>query len=358
MPLHSWLPAAMVAPTPVSALLHAVAVVKSGVFGVLRVAGFVFGWEVMREHGLDLMLAASPAPRSCSPRSSPCGRTTSRRGWPIRRSGTFLHRARRGAALAGRAARRGAAPGDARDDEDHPLLLRRRDLRAHPSDRDLAARRLGRKMPWTFGAFAVGALGLAGMPPVNGFVSKWWLCLGTLEAGQQALGLAVFLLSGLLNAGYLFPIVVRAFFASRRAAHDGGAWGESRAEAGEASPWMVVPLVTGPGAGAGRVPGFSIPFFELARRVVRGGHRRRRAGAPEPDPAKPIHWILLGLLNAASLGPHYFGPEHPHPACLGRGAVVLRRLYGFVGCILIIVVSKALGKALLQKREDYYERDR
>ena len=58
MPLHSWLPAAMVAPTPVSALLHAVAVVKSGAFGVLRVTGFVFGPETMRAHGLDILLAS------------------------------------------------------------------------------------------------------------------------------------------------------------------------------------------------------------------------------------------------------------------------------------------------------------
>jgi multicomponent Na+:H+ antiporter subunit D len=57
MPLHSWLPNAMVAPTPVSALLHAVAVVKSGVFGVVRVAGFVFGPELMQREGLNLILA-------------------------------------------------------------------------------------------------------------------------------------------------------------------------------------------------------------------------------------------------------------------------------------------------------------
>jgi multicomponent Na+:H+ antiporter subunit D len=47
MPIHGWLPAAMAAPTPVSALLHAVAVVKSGVFAVTRVVGYVFGVDVM-----------------------------------------------------------------------------------------------------------------------------------------------------------------------------------------------------------------------------------------------------------------------------------------------------------------------
>jgi multicomponent Na+:H+ antiporter subunit D len=68
MPLHSWLPRAMVAPTPVSALLHAVAVVKSGVFGVIRVVGFVFGPQTMQAFDLNLILPYSPAPPSCWPR--------------------------------------------------------------------------------------------------------------------------------------------------------------------------------------------------------------------------------------------------------------------------------------------------
>jgi drug/metabolite transporter (DMT)-like permease len=71
---------------------------------------------------------------------------------------------------------------------------------------------------------------------------------------------------------------------------------------------------------------------------------------------KPIHWILLALLNLGTLALYFFGPEHPHPHAWDA-IPLFYAAYGFVGCVLIIVVSKALGKALLQKREDYYDRD-
>ena len=72
---------------------------------------------------------------------------------------------------------------------------------------------------------------------------------------------------------------------------------------------------------------------------------------------KPLHWILLGLLNAVTLVLHYFGPEHPHPQAWDT-VPLFYAFYGFTGCILIIVVSKALGKVALQKGEDYFdERD-
>ncbi len=71
---------------------------------------------------------------------------------------------------------------------------------------------------------------------------------------------------------------------------------------------------------------------------------------------KPIHWILLGLLNAATLVLHYLGPEHPHPQAWDA-VPLFYAFYGFTGCIVIIVVSKALGKAALQKPEDYYDDD-
>ena len=87
-------------------------------------------------------------------------------------------------------------------------------------------------MPWTMGAFTLASIGLVGIPPVNGFMSKWYLGLGALESGQTIV-LIILLISGLLNAGYFFPIVYRAFFKES----------EEFKSSKEASKWMVAPLV-------------------------------------------------------------------------------------------------------------------
>jgi multicomponent Na+:H+ antiporter subunit D len=91
---------------------------------------------------------------------------------------------------------------------------------------------IGRVMPWTMGAFTVGAVGLVGIPPLNGFISKWQLGLGALQAGE-ILPLAVLMLSGLLNAGYFAPIIYRAFLKTPAVPY----------QHREASPVMVIPIV-------------------------------------------------------------------------------------------------------------------
>ena len=118
---------------------------------------------------------------------------------------------------------------------------------------------IGRAMPWTMGAFALASLGLAGVPPVNGFVSKWYLGLGALEAGSVAV-VTILLISGLLNAGYFVPIVYRAFFKQS----------ESYKSIGEASAWMVVPLVLAACLSAllGLMPDLFFHFFTLAQRIA------------------------------------------------------------------------------------------
>jgi len=109
------------------------------------------------------------------------------------------------------------------------------------------------------GAFALASLGLAGIPPVNGFISKWYLVQGTLDTGQVVYA-ATFLLSGLLNAGYLLSIVCRAFFTRS----------DKFAKFGEASPLMVIPLLLTAvfslllGLFPDRVP----YFYQLASRVA------------------------------------------------------------------------------------------
>jgi multicomponent Na+:H+ antiporter subunit D len=91
---------------------------------------------------------------------------------------------------------------------------------------------IAKVMPWTMAAFTIGSMGLAGIPPVNGFVSKWYLASGALEGGMLV-PVIIFVVSGLLNVGYFFPIIQRAYF------RKGGPELEGHTEA---SPFMVVPL--------------------------------------------------------------------------------------------------------------------
>lgn len=233
MPLHSWLPTAMAAPTPVSALLHAVAVVKSGVFGVMRVVGFVFGPGVMRSFGLDdillvlagatIILASLLALREDNLKRRLAYSTVGHLSYivlgaallsPVSFGGGMLHIATHATMKITLFFCAGAI------------------YVAHHRENVSELDGIGKAMPWTMGAFTVGALGLAGIPPVNGFVSKWLLGAGALDA-QSAAALVVLLVSGLLNAGYFFPIVLRAFF---RESHEFQKYDE-------ASPLMVVPIV-------------------------------------------------------------------------------------------------------------------
>jgi len=212
MPLHSWLPQAMVAPTPVSSLLHAVAVVKSGVFGILRTVFFVFGIGLFREARLDvvliwvigfsIVLASISALRQDVLKRRLAYSTISQLGYitlgavmltPEGITGGLMH------LLA------------------HALMkitlffcagiIITQTGRTRISQLDGIAHRL----PWTMSAFAVASLGMVGIAPVCGFVSKWYLLLGGLD--RYGWGpVALLFGSGLLNAAYFFPIVTRAFF--------------------------------------------------------------------------------------------------------------------------------------------------
>lgn len=263
MPLHSWLPAAMVAPTPVSALLHAVAVVKSGAFGVLRVVGFVIGPVMMTAYGLDVVLACFAGATILLASIIALRQDNLKKRLAYSTVGHLSYIVL-GCALAAP----GALLGSILHLSAHALMkitlffcAGAIQVHAHRSEIS-SLNGLGRAMPWTFGAFAIGSLGLAGIPPVNGFISKWWLVVGSMEAGKIAI-LCVFLLSGILNAAYFFPIVIRAFFMSPP---DDTKDSVQR----EASPWMVVPLcVTALLAVVfGLFPNYPIAFFDLANGIV------------------------------------------------------------------------------------------
>ena len=212
MPLHSWLPAAMVAPTPVSALLHAVAVVKAGTFGCVRLVHYVFGIDLLRAMGADTVLAAVAALTILLASVRALGEQNLKRRLAYSTVSQLSYIVL-GAAIGSTAAIAGAmfhivAHGFMKITlffcagaiyiKTHKLEIT-----------DLAG--LGRQMPITFGAFTLGALGLAGTPLCVGFISKWQLGAGALESGQ-AVFLAVLVASGILNFAYFFPVVYTAFF--------------------------------------------------------------------------------------------------------------------------------------------------
>ena len=264
MPLHSWLPAAMVAPTPVSALLHAVAVVKSGAFGVLRITGFVFGPETMRNEGLDVVLACF-AGATILLASLIALRKDDLKARLAYSTVGHLSYIVMGAALASITAYTGGLLHlSAHALMKITLFFCAGAIIVHAHKTKVSELNgLGRSMPWTFGAFAIGSIGLAGLPPLNGFISKWWLGTGSLEAGQGIV-LAIFLLSGLLNAGYFFPILLRGFFRSPAEAD------KESLPTSEATPWMVVPLCLTALLAVvfGLFPNFPLPLFAFAREVA------------------------------------------------------------------------------------------
>jgi formate hydrogenlyase subunit 3/multisubunit Na+/H+ antiporter MnhD subunit len=211
MPLHSWLPAAMVAPTPVSALLHAVAVVKAGVFGFVRAFGYVIGPGVLADVGADVVVGALAAITVIGASLIALRQDNLKRRLAF---STVAHLSYivLGLSLAGVTAWTGGLLHLA----NHAalkitLFFCAGALHAGPHlDAVSELDGVGRRLPVTMGAFALASAGLAGLPPMGGFVSKWFLVLGAFEVGRWPLAAAL-LLAGLLSAGYLFPVVHRAF---------------------------------------------------------------------------------------------------------------------------------------------------
>lgn len=221
MPLHAWLPGAMVAPTPVSALLHAVAVVKAGVFCVLRIFRDGFGLEnlawvkslggispsawvtiiavftmltasllALRQEGLKARLAYSTVGQLAYIVLGASLLT------PLAFTGATLHIAMHAVGKITLFFCAGA------------IYV----ASGKTTIREL--RGIGRTMPITMGAFFIGSLAVIGLPPTGGFISKWHLVLGAWDAGGQTglMVLSAYLLSSFLNACYFLPIVYHAFF--------------------------------------------------------------------------------------------------------------------------------------------------
>jgi multicomponent Na+:H+ antiporter subunit D len=215
MPFHRWLPAAMVAPTPVSALLHAVAVVKAGVFTVLKISVYIFGVDFIRETGAAdwLIWFAAATIILASLRAIQKNNLKARLAYSTISQLSYIVL---GALLANRWGIIGGGMHIAMHAFGKITLFFGAGaimVAAHKTEIS-QMKGLGRTMPVTFGAFLVGTLSIIGLPPAGGAWSKWFLGLGTLEAGEYGL-LAVLMLSSLLTLVYLLEIPVKAFFLPR-----------------------------------------------------------------------------------------------------------------------------------------------
>jgi multicomponent Na+:H+ antiporter subunit D len=237
MPFHHWLPGAMVAPTPVSALLHAVAVVKVGVFCTTRMMLYGFGVDLMSLLnlgiptayfvGFTVVMASVIALTKDNLKARLAYSTVSQLSYiilgvclltPHGITGGLIHIANHAFSKI-------------------TLFFCAGSIYVATHKKNISEMSgLARSMPFTFGAFAVASLSMIGAPPVAGFVTKWELLLGTIESGSFGI-ILILLASTLLNVGYFAPVAYKAFFGKRPA-------GEPYVGIKEAPLSMVIPLCT------------------------------------------------------------------------------------------------------------------
>src|SRR5215469_15925303 len=258
MPFHNWLPSAMVAPTPVSALLHAVAVVKVGVFSTVRVMLYVFGVDLM--HSLNLgrptayfvsitiVVGSIVALSKDNLKARLAYSTVSQLSYiilgvalltPAGIQGGLIHIANHAFSKITLFFCAGAIY----------VATHKKNISEMSG--------LGRAMPITFGAFALASLSMIGAPPVAGFVTKWYLLNGAFDAGSVGI-IVILLASTLLNAAYFAPVVYQGFFGKQSEA-------DAHHQYTEAHPAMVIPLTITAAISVliGLYPNFLMKFVHL-----------------------------------------------------------------------------------------------
>nr|MBF0222857.1 monovalent cation/H+ antiporter subunit D family protein [Desulfobulbaceae bacterium] len=257
MPFHHWLPGAMVAPTPVSALLHAVAVVKVGVFSTTRVMLYVFGVDTMDALnlgiptayfvGFTILMASVIALSKTNLKARLAYSTVSQLSYiilgvalltPAGISGGLIHIANHAFSKITLFFCAGAIY----------VATHKKDISEMSG--------LGKTMPFTFAAFGIASLSMIGAPPVAGFVTKWYLLVGSMQAHQIGI-LLILLSSTLLNVAYFAPITYNAFFGKRPK-------GEKFEGIKEAPLSMVIPLCIAAFISVliGIFPGFMMNFVK------------------------------------------------------------------------------------------------
>jgi multicomponent Na+:H+ antiporter subunit D len=221
VPLHRWLPEAMIAPAPVSALLHAVAVVKAGAYGIVRVVYDVYGLELSTELGvlMPLAIVASFTIIYGSIRALSEFELKRRLAYSTVSQVSYIAL---GTALIGPAATVGALVHLIHQGIMKITLFFCAGVFAetrHIHDiREMSG--IGRTMPLTMSAFTLGAFGMIGVPPMAGFVSKWFLGIGSLQSDQPWV-IVILVASSVLNAAYFLPIVYTGWFGKPESEYDG-----------------------------------------------------------------------------------------------------------------------------------------
>ena len=261
MPLHGWLPGAMVAPAPVSSLLHAVAVVKAGVFGMIRLVNELYGPELATSLGVAQVLSVLAAV------SIIVASVIALRQDDLKKRLAYstiaqLSYITLGVALCSPLAAAGALAHLAH----HAFMKITMFFTAGSLAETVHVKKLSqmgglaRRMPVTMTSFAVAAFALAGIPPLAGFASKWLLGAGAVETGATW-ALIVYVAAGALAMGYMVPIL----FASLRT----GDLGQS--DGIESDPRMLWPIV-------------AVAVVSIVMGLTAG------------VPGSPAHWALSAVL--------------------------------------------------------------
>ena len=262
MPFHGWLPAAMVAPTPVSALLHAVAVVKVGVFSIVRVLTGVFGIELLSTLDLGLVICVAASFTIIVASLIALSQDNLKRLLAFSTIGQLSYIVLGVGLLSPKGMTGGILHIAMHAFGKITLFFCAGAIFVATGKRNISEMvGIGKRMPLTMAAFFIASLSIIGLPPTGGFLSKWYLVLGSLEAHQIAV-LVVLLTSSLLNAAYFMPVVYKAFFSTPQ---------ESMFEdkVHEAPIFCLVPLMITAVVSV-MLFFYPQPFFKLATMVVKG----------------------------------------------------------------------------------------
>jgi multicomponent Na+:H+ antiporter subunit D len=212
MPVHRWLPAAMVAPTPVSALLHAVAVVKAGVFTVTKVILYVFGTDMLAQEpssnwlifasAFTILAASVVALQQQNLKRMLAYSTIGQLSYVIMAAAVLTPLSKIGASVHIVAHAFGKIT----------LFFAAGAIYTAAKKTELSQLSgIGAKMPWTMAAFSIGALSMIGVPPTGGFVSKWFILAGAFQSDNY-IAIFTIIVSTALNAAYFLPIIFAAWF--------------------------------------------------------------------------------------------------------------------------------------------------